>query len=268
MLLIINQNQKFIFMSSNIVAFQTIVNKEVSRFMRIWSQTLLPSAITQSLYFLIFGAFVGSQIPPINGISYMQFIVPGLVMMAVITNAFANVVSSFFGAKFQKNIEEMLVAPVSNWSIIWGFTIGGSLRGMLVGAIVWVVSFFFTQQTITNPLVTITFAALTSIVFSLLGLLNGIFAKKFDDVGIVTTFVLTPLTYLGGVFYSINRLPPFWRAVSSFNPIVYMVDGFRYGFYGKSDFNLYLDFGILILFTVALTGLNYYLLKKGIGLRS
>ncbi len=253
---------------SNLIAFQTIVTKEVTRFMRIWSQTLLPSAITQSLYFLIFGAFVGSQIPPVDGISYMQFIVPGLVMMAVITNSFANVVSSFFGAKFQKNIEEMLVAPVSNWSIIGGYTIGGSLRGIIVGFIVWIVSFFFTNQSITHPFVMFGFAALTSIVFSLLGLLNGIFAKKFDDVGIVTTFVLTPLTYLGGVFYSINRLPPFWRGVSSFNPIVYMVDGFRYGFYGKSDFNLVLDFGILVGFVVALTTLNYYLLKKGIGLRS
>ena len=253
---------------SNLIAFQTIVTKEVTRFMRIWSQTLLPSAITQSLYFLIFGAFVGSQIPPVDGISYMQFIVPGLVMMAVITNSFANVVSSFFGAKFQKNIEEMLVAPVSNWSIIAGYTIGGSLRGMLVGLIVWIVSFFFTNQSITHPLIMFGFALLTSVVFSLLGLLNGIFAKKFDDVGIVTTFVLTPLTYLGGVFYSINRLPAFWRGVSAFNPIVYMVDGFRYGFYGKSDFNLILDFGILLAFVVALTALNYYLLKRGIGLKS
>jgi ABC-2 type transport system permease protein len=255
-------------MTNNFIALQTIVNKEVTRFMRIWSQTLLPSAITQSLYFLIFGSFVGSQIPPIDGVSYMQFIVPGLVMMAVITNSFANVVSSFFGAKFQRNLEEMMVAPVSNWSIIFGYTIGGSLRGLMVGAIVWFVSFIFTQQSIANPFVMFVFALLTSVVFSLLGLFNGIFAKKFDDVGIVTTFVLTPLTYLGGVFYSINRLPDFWRAVSSFNPIVYMVDGFRFGFYGKSDFSLILSFGILVGFTIVLTGVNYYLLKKGIGLKS
>lgn len=255
-------------MTNNLVAFQTIVNKEVSRFMRIWSQTLLPSAITQSLYFLIFGAFVGSQIPAVNGVTYMQFIVPGLVMMAVITNSFANVVSSFFGAKFQRNLEELLVAPVSNWSIIGGFTIGGSLRGMIVGAIVWGVSFFFTQQSISHPLVMLGFAAMTSIVFSLLGLLNGIFAKKFDDVGLVTTFVLTPLTYLGGVFYEINRLPAFWQTISKFNPIVYMVDGFRFGFYGKSEFNLYLDFGILFAFAAVLTWVNYYLIKKGVGLKS
>ena len=255
-------------MSTNIVAFQTIVNKEISRFMRIWTQTLLPSAITQTLYFLIFGGFVGSQIPAVDGVSYMQFIVPGLVMMAVITNAFSNTVSSFFGIKFQRNIEELMVAPVSDSAIIWGYTIGGALRGILVGFIVWGISFIFTQTSIAHPLIMLGFVTLTSVIFSLLGLCNGIFAKKFDDVGIVTSFVLTPLTYLGGVFYSINRLPPFWQGVSRFNPIVYMVDGFRYGFFGKSDINVNLSFGLLVVLMVAIASTNYYLFKKGVGLKS
>ena len=199
---------------------------------------------------------------------YIEFIVPGLVMMAVITASFSNVVGSFFGSKFQKNIEELLVSPTPNWIIIAGFITGGIVRGLLVGFIVFLVGFMFTGVTILHPLITLLFVFLTAVVFSLGGLINAIFATKFDDISIFPTFVLTPLTYLGGVFYSINRLPAFWRAISAFNPIVYMVDGFRYGFYGKSDFNLVLDFGILIGFVVVLTALNYYLLKKGIGLRS
>ena len=202
---------------ANLVAFQTIVNKEVNRFLRIWSQTLLPSAITQSLYFLIFGGIIGSQInkiPIIDSsgavmqVPYMQFVVPGLVMMAVLTNAFSNTVSSFFGSKFQKNIEEMLVSPMPNSIIIAGYVIGGALRGILVGLIVFLVAFIFgAVPAVHNYGIIALFVIMTSLVFSLAGMTNGIFAKKFDDVSIVPVFVLTPLTYLGGVFYSIQSLP-------------------------------------------------------------
>jgi ABC-2 type transport system permease protein len=255
--------------TSQLVAFRTIVSKEITRFLRIWSQTILPSVITTSLYFLIFGNFVGKQVPPINGVSYIAFLVPGLVMLAVITNSFSNVVSSFFGSKFQRNIEELMVAPVSNWTIIFGFCIGGALRGIIVGACVLLVSLFFNPNIqVYNLGILLVFITLTSTVFALGGLTNGIFAKKFDDVSIFPTFVLTPLTYLGGVFYSIKSLPPFWQGVSKLNPIIYMVDGFRYGFYGFSDINVWVSLAILLAFTSVLLGTNVYLLNKGIGLKS
>ena len=253
---------------SNYIAFSTIVRKEVTRFMRIWSQTLLPPVITQSLYFIIFGGFVGSQIPAVNGVSYMAFIVPGLVMMAVINSSFQNVVSSFFGTKFQRSIEELMVSPVPNSIIIAGYVIGGALRGILVGAIVFLISLLFVQPQIFNLGWILLFVILTSVVFSLGGLVNAIFAKKFDDIAIFPTFVLTPLTYLGGVFYSIHRLPPFWQNISKLNPILYMVDGFRYGFFGVADVNIGISVGILLITTTLLAGLNYYLLEKGIGLKS
>jgi ABC-2 type transport system permease protein len=275
----------------NLIAFRTIVNKEINRFMRIWSQTLLPSAITQTLYFVIFGGIIGSQIrniPLINEfgqvvktVPYMQFVVPGLVMMAVLTNAFANTVSSFFGSKFQKNIEELLVSPTSNWVIVWGYTIGGAIRGVLVGIIIFAVAFLFNAvPEVSNYWIISLFVTLTAIVFSLAGLTNGIFAKKFDDVSIFPTFVLTPLTYLGGVFYSIKSLPitqfsianiPLsinWQEISKLNPIVYMVDGFRYGFFGTGEMNIYFSLGMLIVFIATLSSLNLYFLNKGNGMRS
>jgi ABC-2 type transport system permease protein len=252
----------------NYIAFATIVRKEITRFMRIWSQTLLPPVITQSLYFIIFGGFIGSQIPPINGVSYMSFIVPGLVMMAVINSSFQNVVSSFFGSKFQRNIEELMVSPVPNTTIILGFVIGGTIRGILVGAIVFLISMFFVQPQIYNLGLVFLFVLLTAVVFSLGGLLNAIFAKKFDDIAIFPTFVLTPLTYLGGVFYSIQRLPEFWQNVSKLNPILYMVDGFRYGFFGFADVNVGISIGILVAITALLSWLCYYLLEKGVGLKN
>ena len=255
-------------LSGDIIACLTIIRKEVVRFMRIWTQTLLPSAITQSLYFLIFGAFIGSQIAAINGISYMEFLVPGLVMMAVITNAYSNTVSSFFGAKFQRNLEEMLVSPISNSAIIVGFVFGGLLRGILVGAIVLAVSFVFVHPRIDHPTIVALFVIMTALLFSLGGLLNGIFAKKFDDVGIVPTFILTPLTYLGGVFYSIHSLPPVWRAISRFNPIVYMIDGFRYGFYGIADISLWMSFSVLAAMVTIMAVLAWILIDRGIGMRS
>lgn len=251
----------------NFIAFCTILRKEIVRFMRIWTQTLLPSAITQTLYFLIFGAFIGSRVGNLDNIPYMQFILPGLIMMAIITNAFSNTVGSFFGAKFQKNIEEMLVAPVHPLTIILGFSIAGIARGMLVGIIVYAVSLAFVSPTVDHPFIIILFSFLTAFSFSLAGLLNGIFAQKFDDVGIIPTFVLIPLTYLGWVFYSLQSLPPFWRTVSEFNPIVYMIDGFRYGFYGLQSLNVWYSFSILLLLTIVLFGANWYLLAKGKGLK-
>ncbi|VAX35965.1 Uncharacterized ABC transporter inner membrane permease YadH [hydrothermal vent metagenome] len=252
----------------NFIAYKTIVRKEVTRFLRIWPQTLFPPVITQMLYFLIFGKFIGSQIRDINGISYMAFIVPGLVMMSVINNSYMNVVSSFFSSKFQRSIEELLVSPARNSVIIAGYITGGSLRGVMVGFLVFCVSFFFTRPTIHHAGFIVFFIILTSIVFSLGGLLNAILAKKFDDISIFPTFVLTPLVYLGGVFYSVENLPGFWQTVSKVNPVLYMVNGFRYGFYGICDVNLSVSIAILIVFVLGLAGVNLYLLGKGVGLKS
>jgi ABC-2 type transport system permease protein len=252
------------------IPFYTILRREVQRFMRIWTQTLLPPVITQSLYFLIFGNFIGSRISGefTGGLQYIQFVVPGLVMMGVINSSFANVVSSFFGAKFQKNLEELQVAPVPNWVIISGFSLGGTIRGVLVGIIVFLVSIFFARPQIYNIFIILIFVILTALVFSLAGLINGIFAKKFDDIGIFQTFILTPLTYLGGIFYPIDSLPPFWQNVSMLNPIVYMIDGFRYGFFGVSDFPIQTSFSLLLVFTFLFSFLAWYLMKQGTGLKS
>lgn len=255
-------------LSNQLIAFLAITRKEMIRIFRIWTQTLLPSAITQVLYFVIFGGFIGSQIKSVDGISYMAFLIPGLVMMAVISNSFTNVVSSFFGAKFQRNIEELMVSPTPNWVILAGFVAGGVIRGILVGSIVLAVSIFFVRPEISNIFIVLAFAILTAILFALAGFSNSLFAKSFDDISIVPNFVLTPLTYLGGVFYSIKNLPPVWQTVSHFNPIVYMIDGFRYGFYGKSDVNVGLSFAIIILAVTGLWILNINLLKRGSGLRS
>ncbi len=253
---------------SQYVAFKTIVIKECLRFMRIWVQTLLPPVITMTLYFIIFGALIGSQISNIDGFSYMEFIVPGLIMMAVITNAYSNVVSSFFQSKMFKNIEEMMVSPVSEFVIIWGFVLGGVLRGLIIAVLVTLVSMFFTALNIFDIFVIFGVVTLTAILFSLAGLVNGIYAKGFDDVSIVPTFVLTPLTYLGGVFYSVSALPAFWQYISYANPILYMVNAFRYGFLGISDVSLWISFSMIGLFVVVLFGLSWYLLRKGKGIRS
>jgi ABC-2 type transport system permease protein len=252
----------------NLIAFKTIFNKEIKRFIRIWPQTLLPAVITQTLYFLIFGSLIGSQINSIGGVSYMQFILPGLIMMAMINNSFANVVSSFFGAKFQKNIEELLVSPASSSTIIAGFVLGGMARGILTGILVYAVSLFFIPPSVSSLAIIGLYSILTTLVFSQAGLLNGLFATKFDDVSIFTTFILTPLIYLGGVFYSVKDLPMIWQNISKFNPILYMVDGFRFGFYGESDFSIFTSISILIAFSLILFGANLYIFKKGYGLRS
>jgi ABC-2 type transport system permease protein len=250
------------------VALKTIVRKEVVRIMRIWTQTLLPPVITQSLYFVIFGKFVGSRIGNIQGLDYMSFIVPGLVMMAVINSSYANVVSSFFGAKFQRNIEEIMVSPTPHWVIVAGYVIGGILRGVGVGLLVYLVSCFFTKPQVHSFIVVFTFITLTSVVFSLGGFTNALFATKFDDVAIVPTFVLTPLTYLGGVFYSIHSLPEIWQKISMLNPILYMVNGFRYGFYGTSDVNVWFSALMLVVMTAILAVVNLRILQKGSGLKS
>jgi ABC-2 type transport system permease protein len=251
-----------------LVAFHTILVKEITRFMRIWVQTILPPAITMTLYFIIFGHLIGDRIGEMGGFHYIQYIAPGLIMMSVITNSYANVVSSFFGAKFQKHIEELLVAPIPNWIILAGYICGGVARGVIVGIVVTVVALFFTDLHMHSFLITAAVVLLTAVLFSLGGLINGIFARSFDDISIVPTFVLTPLTYLGGVFYSISMLPPFWQKFSHVNPILYMVNAFRYGILGVSDINITLALIVLTLFCVALTVLSLSLLNRGVGIRS
>ncbi len=251
-----------------LIAYYTIVRKEVVRFLTIWTQTLLPPVITISLYYAIFGKFIGSQISDINGFTYIQFIVPGLVMMAVLTNAYSNVVSSFYGSKFQRNLEELLVSPTPGYIIIAGFVTGGVLRGLSVGALVLAASLFFTNLVIYSYTIIILSVILTSILFSLAGLLNGIYAKSFDAMFIVPTFVLTPLTYLGGVFYSIDLLSPFWQTVSLANPILYMVNLFRYGFLGISDVSITISFGVIIGLLIVILVVTSELFKRGIGLKN
>jgi ABC-2 type transport system permease protein len=253
---------------NNSIALKSILNKEIHRFMRIWVQTLVPPAITISLYFVIFGSLIGSRIGEMGGFDYMSFIVPGLIMMSVITNSYSNVASSFFSAKWQRNVEEMLVAPVPNWVIVAGYVGGGMARGILVGLIVTLVSLLFVDIQIHNVWVIITTVSLTSATFALGGLINAIFARSFDDISIIPTFILTPLTYLGGVFYSITLLPEFWQGVSQINPIVYMVNAFRYGFLGISDVNIMTAFVVIGFFIITLFTLAMVLISKGIGLRS
>lgn len=250
------------------IAFFTIVKKEISRFMRIWVQTILPPTVSMTLYFVIFGSLIGPRIGAMGGFTYMEYIAPGIIMMSIINNAYANVVSSFFGAKFQKHIEEMLVAPIPNILILAGFITGGVARGLLVGLVVTVVALFFTDLTVHSYTIVFIVVLLTSILFSLAGLINGIFAKKFDDISIIPTFVLTPLIYLGGVFYSINLLPEFWQTVSRFNPILYMVNAFRYGMLGVSDINISFAISSIFAFIVVLFSLSLYMLNKGIGIKN
>ena len=255
------------YISSYGIAFNTILVKEIRRFLRIWQQTLLPPAITMTLYFIIFGNLIGSRIGDMGGINYIAFIMPGLVMMSVINNAYSNVSSSFFSNKFQKSVEEILVAPVPNSVILLGFVFGGVARGIATGVIVTLVALFFTEVQVYNLFVLVSVILLSSILFSLGGFINALYANKFDDVSIVPTFVLTPLSYLGGVFFSTDLLPEGWRLVSEFNPILYMVNGFRYGMLGVSDVSLTACFTILILSICALYWCSLHLLNKGKGIR-
>lgn len=251
-----------------LTAFWTIVVKEIRRFTRIWPQTLLPPAITMTLYFIIFGNLIGSRIGEMGGFDYMDYIVPGLIMMSVITNAYGNVVSSFFGTKFQHNIEELLVAPVPNWVILLGYVIGGMARGLAVGLIVTLLSLFFTDLQIHHLFITISIVLLTSAVFALGGFINAVYANSFDDISIIPTFVLTPLTYLGGVFYSIDLLPDFWQGVSQLNPILYMVNSFRYGILGVSDIHVGVAFAMIAVFITILAAFSLHLLNTGRGIRN
>ena len=253
--------------SVNWVAFKTIVRKEVIRVVRIWVQTIVPPAITMTLYFIIFGNLIGRRIGVMDGFDYMQYIAPGLIMMSVITNSYGNVVSSFFGAKFGKHVEEMLVSPMSNATIIIGHVAGGVMRGLMVGGLVTMIALGFTDLSVAHPFITFSMVILASTVFALLGFVNAVFAKKFDDISIIPTFVLTPLTYLGGVFYSISLLPEFWQKVSLGNPILYMVNAFRYGILGVSDISISWAYLITGVFVVGLFLLNLGLLNRGVGIR-
>ncbi|WP_223296275.1 ABC transporter permease [Shewanella halifaxensis] len=249
-------------------AFKSILTKEINRFTRIWVQTLVPPAISMTLYFLIFGNLVGKRIGDMGGVSYMEFIAPGLIMMAVITSSYSNVASSFFSAKFQRNLEELIVAPVPHYVIIAGYVGGGVARGLCVGAIVTMVAMFFVDISIHHVGLVMVTVLLTAILFALGGLINAVFAKTYDDISIVPTFVLTPLTYLGGVFYSLSLLPDFWQGVSALNPVVYMINVFRYGFLGYADISVPLSVAVMVGFCVGLWSVAYYLISRGIGLRS
>ncbi len=249
------------------VAFMTIVRKEIKRYLRIWTQTLLPSAITMSLYFVIFGSLIGSRIGEMGGFTYMQFVVPGLIMMAIVTNSYSNVVSSFFGSKFNNSVEELLVSPTPNYVILMGYVVGGISRGLLVAVVVTIVSLFFTHLHIHSYFVVVVIVLMTSTLFALAGFINAVFANNFDDISIVPTFVLTPLIYLGGVFYSMDLLPDFWAGVSKLNPLVYVVNAFRYGVLGVSDVSLPLAFGMIGMFTVLAFAYSMHLLNSGKRLR-
>lgn len=253
---------------SYLIAFETIVSKEILRFLRIWIQTVLPAAVTTALYFLIFGTLIGERIGPMGGHAYIDFIVPGLVLMAVITNSYANTVSSFYQSKFSHFIEELLIAPVPNWVILAGFISGGIARGLVVGVTVTGVALSFTQVQIYSLGLSLLVFVLTAALFSLGGFINAVYANNFDDIAIVPNFVLTPLTYLGGVFYSIDLLPETWRMLSLVNPVLYMINAFRYGMLGVADVNLALAFGIVIAFIIGLTLYALRLLARGVGIKT
>ena len=249
------------------IAYLTIVRREILRFARIWVQTIIPPVVMVALYFIIFGNLIGQRIGEMDGLVYIDFIMPGLVMMSIITNSYTNVVSSFYGAKYSRHIEEMQIAPVPDLVILLGFVSGGMARGLCVGAAVTLVSLLFTDFHVYNPWVVLLVALLTSCLFSLAGLINAIFANSFDDITIIPTFVLTPLTYLGGIFYSIKLLPEFWQTASLGNPILYMVNSFRYGFRGSSDIDLSTALLVILFFIVVLFGVCLTLLARGTGIR-
>ena len=248
-------------------AFRTLLVKETLRFARIWVQTILPPAITMALYFIIFGKLIGSQIDDIEGFRYIDFIVPGLILMSVISNSYANTVSSFYFSRWNKHIDELLIAPIPNWLILAGYVAGGVARGVIVGVVVTIVASFFSDLSIHSYGITFLVFVLTSVLFSLAGFINGVFANSFDDISIIPTFVLTPLTYLGGVFYSMSLLPEFWQTVSMANPVLYMVNAFRYGLLGVSDINLGTALAIILGFTLVLAIYAHSLMKRGVGIK-
>lgn len=250
------------------IAFNTIFTREIRRFMRIWIQTLLPPAITMILYFVIFGSFIGSRVGTMQGVSFMQYIAPGLIMMSIITSSFGNVVASFFSSRYMRNVEEILVSPTPNYIILLGYILGGICRGIVVGIIITAIALFFTHLSIHHLFITIFVVIATASLFSLAGFTNALFAKKFDDTSVFLTFVLTPLTYFGGVFYSMNMLSPTWKLLSHFNPIIYMVSSFRYGILGITDIQIPVAISILVILNITLFALNLTLLNKGYGIRT
>jgi ABC-2 type transport system permease protein len=255
-------------MHAHLNALHTILAREINRILRIWGQTLVPPAITMLLYFVIFGNLVGSRIGEMGGLRYIDYIVPGLIMMSVIQNSYGNISSSFFGAKFGRYVEEMLVSPMPPWVILTGYVLGALARGLMVGAIVLVIAMFFTRIAIHHFWITLSTFVLTATVFALAGFVNAVYAKKFDDIALVPTFILTPLTYLGGVFYSVDMLPDFWETVSHANPILYMVNAFRYGLLGITDVNLGIAYAVMVGLAVVLAAVSLRLLSKGVGMRS
>jgi ABC-2 type transport system permease protein len=254
-------------LQGQLTALFTLAEKETRRVFRIWVQTIVPPAITMTLYFLIFGTLIGRRIGEMGGFDYMQYIAPGLIMMSVITNSYGNVVSSFFSAKYNRHLEEMLVSPMANWTIVLGHVLGGVIRGLLVGLVVTLIALFFTRLQVNNLFITVSVVVLTAVVFSLGGLINAVFARKFDDVSIIPSFVLAPLTYLGGVFYSISLLPDFAQTLSKMNPILYMVNAFRFGMLGESDIDIGVAYGIIGLFVVGLFSVSLFLIARGYGIR-
>ncbi|PPD50903.1 MAG: ABC transporter permease [Methylobacter sp.] len=250
------------------IAYRTIATKEIFRFIRIWPQTLLPPAITTALYFLIFGKLIGDRIGTVNGVSYMDYIVPGVILMSVISHSYANVVSSFYSTKFQHNIEELLVAPVPNWVILSGYITGGVVRGLMVGGVVALIAQIFAEIIVTNLLITLTIAVLTATLFSLAGFINALLAESFDDISIIPNFVLTPLSYLGGVFYSVNMLPGIWQSISMGNPMLYMINAFRFGLIGVTDVDIQIAFAMTVGFIAVLALFSLFLLHKGIGIKN
>lgn len=249
------------------IAYQAIAGKEIRRFLRIWQQTLIPPVVTMVLYFVIFGTLIGRRVGEMGGVDYMTFIVPGLIMMSVITSSYSNVSSSFFSTKFQRNVEELMVAPVPNWVILAGFVTGGAARGLIVGFMVSLVALFFTSYQVHNLPLMMVVVVLTAVLFAMGGFINAMYANTFDDVHLIPTFVLTPLTYLGGVFYSIELLPAFWQGLSQLNPILHMVNAFRYGVLGLTDINPVYAALMILLFLVAIASWALFLLERGRGLR-
>ena len=255
--------------AANLVALGTIVRRETVRILRIWTQTLIPPAITMTLYFVVFGALIGERIGEIaSGFNYMEFMAPGLIMMSIIQNSYGNITSSFFGSKFGHYVEEMLVSPMPNWVILTGYVTGALIRGLAVGVLVTVIALFFTKLQVTHPLVIVTTAVLTSVVFALAGFINAVYAQNFDDIVIIPTFILAPLTYLGGVFYSMDMLGEPWRSISMANPILYMVNALRYGVLGISDVNLFAAYAVMLGFVAILGAFSLWLLHRGHGMRS
>lgn len=253
---------------ANLVALYTITRREVHRVLRIWTQTLVPPAITMTLYFVIFGKVIGSRVGQMEGFTYMQYIVPGLVMMSIINNCYSNITSSFFGSKFGRYVEELLASPMPSWVVLTGYVAGAVLRGLLVGVIVLAIALFFTSLHLAHPLVAVTTVLLGATIFALAGFINAIFAKRFDDIAIVPTFVLAPLTYLGGVFYSVKLLGSPWKEMSLVNPILYFVNAFRFGVLGVSDVPVWTAYAVMLAFVVALSAFALWLLQRGVGLRS